>query len=67
VRRMVLDELAVLHLDSGWGRRTYRIRVVGETQEDFVFKALEDIPMPGRRHLKSGARGRAPKCAVTKE
>jgi len=61
---MVLDQLATLHLNSWAGRRTYRIRITGETRENFRFEALEDIPMPRRRWLKAGEHGRAPKGAV---
>ena len=62
---MVLDIPATLHLDSWAGRRTYQIRVTGETRENVRFEALEDIPMPRRRWLKAGEHGRAPKSAVT--
>lgn len=62
---MVLDIPATLHLNSWAGRRTYRIRVTGETRENFRFEALENIPMPRNRWLKAGEHGRAPKSAVT--
>lgn len=64
-RGMVLDIEATLHLDSWAGRRTYRIRVTGETREHFRFVALEAIPMPRNRWLMAGEHGRAPKYAVT--
>ncbi len=64
-RGMVLRIPATLHLDSRAGRRTYRIRVTGETRENFRIEALEDIPMPSRRWLKAGEHGHAPKSAVT--
>lgn len=64
-RGMVLDIPATLHLDSWARRRTYRIRITGETREYYRFEALEDIPMPRRRWLKAGENGRAPKYAVT--
>lgn len=64
-RGMVLDMQATLHLDSWAGRRTYRIRVTGETRENYRFEALEDIPMPRRRWLKAGEHWRVPKSAVT--
>lgn len=56
---------ATLHLDSWAGRRTYRIRIIGETRDNYRFEALEDIPMPKRKWLKAGEHGRAPKKAVT--
>lgn len=62
---MVLEVPATLYLDSWAGRRTYRIRITGETRENYRFEALEDIPMPRRRWLKAGEHGRAPKYAVT--
>lgn len=62
---MVLDVPATLHMNTWAGPRTYRIRVTGETREDYQFKALEDIPMPRRRWLKAGEHGRAPKDNVT--
>lgn len=62
---MVLDVPATLHLNTWTGHRTYRIRVTGETRENFRFEALEDIPMPRHRWIKAGEHGRAPKYAVT--
>lgn len=62
---MVLAVPATLHLDSWAGRRTYRIRITGETRENYRFEALDDIPMPRNRWLKAGEHGRAPKSAVT--
>lgn len=48
---MVLDVPAILHLDSWAGRRTYHIRITGETRENYRIEALEDIPMPRGRLL----------------
>jgi hypothetical protein len=62
---MVMDVPATLHINSWAGRRTYRIRVTGETRENYSFEALEAIPMPRNRWLKAGEHGRAPKSAVT--
>lgn len=62
---MVLDIPASLHLDTWAGRKTYQIRVTGETRENFRFQALEDIPIKRSRWLKAGEHGRAPKDAVT--
>jgi hypothetical protein len=63
-RGMVLDLPATLILNTWAGRRTYRIRITGETREKYKFEALEDIPMPRNRWLKAGQAGRAPKTAV---
>lgn len=60
-----MDIPATLHLNSWAGRRSYGIRIVGETRENFRFEALENIPMPRKRWLAAGEYGRAPKAAVT--
>lgn len=65
MNQLVLDIPALLHLDTFAGRRSYRITVIGETREFFRFRAETGIPMPGGRPLSAGARGRAPKSAVT--
>lgn len=64
-RGLVLDQEAKLTLHSWAGRRSYRIRLTGETRDNYRFEALEDIPMPRRRWLKAGEHGRAPKGAVS--
>ena len=62
---MPLDMPAILTLGAWAGRRRYRIRLTGEARENYRFEALEAIPMPRNRWLKTGDHGRAPKCAVS--
>jgi hypothetical protein len=61
---MVLDMPATLALNTWAGRRTYQIRIIGETRENFRFVAQEAIPMPRNRWLKAGEQGRVPKSAI---
>ena len=58
---------ATLHLDTWAGRRTYRIRIKGETRAYFRFEASEDIPMPSRRWIKAGQHGRTPRSPAEME
>lgn len=61
-----LDVPATLHIDSWAGRRTYRVRLTGETRSSYRFEASEDIRMPRQRLLRAGQQGRAPKYALTR-
>ena len=55
---MKINTSALLDVDTHFGRRSYRILIIGETREFFRFRAEEDIWF---LRLRAGQRGRTPK------